>query len=387
MFDDLDEDLIAEENAAGSDQGLPEPRLMADWHGDPEIEKRLLDLTMSGRMPHALIFAGPEGIGKATMTFRLTRFLFCQKDTEEEGAGLFGDDLPAAKPENLFIPHDDPVFEKVASGGHPDLLVIERQIDEAKGRLRTNIDVKEARRVVPFLRMKAARGGWRIVIIDDADTMNRNAQNAILKILEEPPDHTLLVLIAHRAGALIPTIRSRCQVVTFPVLSYSPFVKLLHMENAAISGHETTILYNMSRGSVGQSLRIHEEGGLEAIDKTIALLSGFPKWDWPQIHAQADNLSRKGQEESYKAFRHVLLWSVEQLVRARALNKEPVPPLDTDGLKPLLKYFDLAQWTEICEKLKDHFQVIENANLDKRQAVIGAFSILGDTQQEIRKYG
>ena len=116
-------------------------------------------------------------------------------DTAQDSLFGGGDDL-AAPATTLDIPTDDPVFAKVASGGHPDLLVVERQTDPKTGQIKSNLDVQTARKVVPFLRMTSSDGGWRIVIVDDADLMNRNAQNALLKILEEPPQNTLLILVA-----------------------------------------------------------------------------------------------------------------------------------------------------------------------------------------------
>lgn len=230
MFEELEEELWDDEESllAGA-AGLAPPRQNRDWHGAPETEQKLRDLFMSGKPPHALIFAGPEGVGKSTMAYRLARFLLSGKaerpPEEEDGGGLFGEELsPLPVPENLYIAPDDPVFKRVASGGHPDFFVVEKQYDEKKNRVKDSVAVDDVRKVAPFLHMKASyEAGWRVVIIDDADTMTRSAQNAILKILEEPPAKALLILIAHRPGALLPTIHSRSRVMAFPPLTRAQF--------------------------------------------------------------------------------------------------------------------------------------------------------------------
>ncbi len=90
---------------------------------------------------------------------------------------------------------------------------MERAYDPRRKRLRGEIVVDDAREIGAFLRLTAAEGGWRVVVVDGADEMNRNAANSLLKILEEPPRQTLLILVAHSPGKLLPTIRSRCRQV------------------------------------------------------------------------------------------------------------------------------------------------------------------------------
>ena len=223
MFDDfVDEDSFFEEegaNASAPTSSLAPPRENGEVLGHDIIEQSLLSLYNNDKLPHALIFAGPMGVGKTTMAFRVARFLLKHGSADSNQDSLFGD--APAPPTNMHVPADDPVSHKVASGGHPDLRTIERPMDERKGTRKNSVDVETARTIAPFLRMSASEGGWRIVIVDEADTMNYFAQNAILKILEEPPPKALLILICNRLGAMIPTIRSRCR--TFNFHRYSKF--------------------------------------------------------------------------------------------------------------------------------------------------------------------
>lgn len=375
LFDELDSDDEFMTDDGSVDGGLSVARESALCVGHQALEKQLLALAESGRMPHALIFSGPEGIGKATMAFRLTRYLFRYgKDEEDSGGGLFGEALPPAeKPDHMDVAADDPIFRQVAAAGHPDLMTLEREIDEKTGRRKGGVAVDAVRKVAPFLRMTASQGGWRIVIVDDADTMNRSAQSALLKILEEPPQKALLILITHRLGAMIPTIRSRCRVTNFQPLSRDDFSILLRKDSPHLSAHDLDLLYGIAAGSAGQALSIMEEGGLEAVDKVLAVLESWPRWNWPEIHKLSDSLGRSGQDKSYQAFRDVFLWMNEEMLRAKA--RQTVLPEALRSLQELQGHYSLEEWIEICETLKDHFVKFDAANLDKRQAVLGAFMI------------
>src|SRR5437763_12254789 len=193
------------------DACAPAPRANPDLFGHEAAETALRRLFEQHRLPHALLLTGPRGIGKATLAFRLARFVLARSTGELE-PGLFGD--PAG--EGLAIPPDSGVFRRVASGGHADLLTVERAYDPRRRRLRGEIVVDDVRAIASFLRLTPAEGGWRVVIVDGADEMNRNAANALLKILEEPPSRALLLLVAHSPGRLLPTIRSRCR--RFPLM-------------------------------------------------------------------------------------------------------------------------------------------------------------------------
>ncbi len=191
--------------AETSGNGAPPPRANPDLVGHESAEAALRRLFQSGRMPHAVLMTGPRGIGKATLAYRFARFVLAH--------GANGDDVGrlAEDEGTLAVPAASGVFRRVASGGHADLLSVERAYDPRRRRLRSEIVVDETREIAAFLRLTAGEGGWRVVIVDGADAMNRSAANALLKILEEPPRQALLLLVAHNPGRLLPTIRSRCR--------------------------------------------------------------------------------------------------------------------------------------------------------------------------------
>src|SRR5215470_5545981 len=190
--------------AEPSETAAPPPRANADFIGHALAEQALLRAWQSNRLHHAWLMTGPRGVGKATLAFRFVRHVLSGDER-----GLFAD-----ASDTLAVPPTAPIFRQVASGGHPDLLTIERGYDEKRDRYRTEIVVDDVRELGGFLHLKAAAGGWRVVVIDSVDDLNRNAANALLKILEEPPAQALLLLVSHAPGRLLPTIRSRCRRLT-----------------------------------------------------------------------------------------------------------------------------------------------------------------------------
>jgi len=202
---------------------LQPPQKSSFFIAHDNVETALLKQWNINRMPHALVLNGLKGIGKATFAYRLARFAL--KESRDGGeSGLFGEE---GAPKTMDIANNHPVFTKIASGGHPDLLTIGRPFDDKKGQFKDDIPVDDIRKVAPFLRKTSSDGGWRVVIIDDANTMNRNGQNALLKILEEPPKNALLILVTHGAGGLLPTIRSRCRFVSFDALDENQIAEIL----------------------------------------------------------------------------------------------------------------------------------------------------------------
>ncbi len=358
------------------EEGLVHPRLMSFCLGHDKIEQELLKLLEQGKCPHALIFSGIKGIGKSTFAYRLARHVL-KTEKEDAGQGGMFDDLPAESPSSMDMDVNDPVFRLVASGAHPDLLGLERAVDEGKGTQKNSLDVEQLRKVAPFLRKTASYGGWRVVVIDDADTMNRNAQNALLKILEEPPSDTLLILVTHRIGALIPTIRSRSRVVDFSPLSQENIQTLMQRRGERITEQEITRLLHLSGGSIGKALQFLDEGGLEILERILMIFQQYPDWKQTDLHAMADEFARLDRGKSYESFAGLMLWLADELARAKARGQEQAAePLNLEVFGRILKNSSLESLIKICENLGEHFDQVSRASLDKRHGVMEAFSLM-----------
>jgi DNA polymerase III subunit delta' len=332
------------------------PRENADLVGHRQAERHLLDAWLSGRPHHAWLLTGPRGIGKATLGYRFARFVLAGGGE----ASLFG-----AGSDDLALSPDHPVFRRVAAGGHPDLVTIERGLN-TRGGLRSEILVQDARRVHDFLHLHAAEGGWRVVLVDSADELNENAANALLKILEEPPAKTLLLLICHNPGRLPATIRSRCRRLTLAPLERSEVERMLLARRPDLDPAQAATLADIAEGSIGDALRLANEGGATLCDELFGLLQPLPRLDLPATHKFCDRLAAPSAEGAYRSVTDLLLpWWLDRRVRQLVLARAPRPALDT--------------WMEVWDKIARLFERADSVNLERRQVVLTAFLALQAT--------
>ncbi|MEM8541798.1 MAG: DNA polymerase III subunit delta' [Pseudomonadota bacterium] len=248
---------------------------------------------------HALILDGERGIGKATAAFHLANFLLANDD--------------AAKTDVLNAPDVETItYRQIAQNVHPNLLYLTRPLkDDGKG-FKTVITVDEVRRLHRFLGMSASGGSKRVVVIDCLADMNRNAANAVLKLLEEPPHNTLFLLISHGMGGLLPTIRSRCQIVRFSSLETKDVETTLNqVASSMINSEEATKLAALSGGSVRHALMMARSGGLELRDTLNAFLDA-PNFDTATAHKLADVAGMRGSDEHNQLLRELVLEAVQK---------------------------------------------------------------------------
>jgi DNA polymerase-3 subunit delta' len=383
-FPERDED---EADAAGDAPAeVPEPRANPELFGHEAAEAGLLEAYNAGKLPHSLIIGGPRGVGKATLAFRLARFLMAQGG-ETAPAGLFGGPEAAR---SLALAPEHPVFRRVAAGGHADLITIERGRDpRKKDRLRGEIVVEDTRGVANFLRLTPAEGGWRIVVVDSADDMNRNAANALLKILEEPPRRSLLILVSHAPGRLLPTIRSRCRKLSLKPLPESEVVRLIARYRPDVPDTDARALALLAEGSIGRALDLAASGGLDLYRSLLKLMQALPDIDGPTLHSFADRLARAGAEDTYRTVTELLSQFLTRMISRAARTGgagggagageggwTDIVPGEGQGMGRLVQRRGLDQWVEVWEKVMRLFAQADGLNLDRKQVVLGAFFAL-----------
>ena len=241
--------------AADEPEEAPPPRLTDALYGHADAEAALLAAYRGGRVPHALLLVGPKGIGKATLAYRFARFVLAHPD--------------AAAPEvqaatSLAVDPEHPVARRMAAQAQADLLVIERTANE-KGNLRQQIAVDDVRRTVAFFGATAGEGGWRVAIVDAVDELNRSGANALLKVLEEPPERALLLLVCHSAARVPATLRSRCRIVTLrPLAPAEVAAALAAAVGRAPSDPQIQAAAAAAEGSVSRALDLPRRGSLGA---------------------------------------------------------------------------------------------------------------------------
>lgn len=363
---------------------VPEPRENPHFEGHSAAEATLAEAISTGRVHHAWLISGPRGIGKATLAFRFARHLLAGGGLHgDAGGGLFGPEETG--PAGLALAPASPVFQRVAAGGHADLLTVERAVDDKTGRRRSEIVIADIRRIAEFLSLTAIEGGWRVVLIDGAEDMNRNAANALLKTLEEPPARAILLLVSHAPGRLLPTIRSRCRRLTLGALPEETVEGLIARYRPDIATADRTALARIGEGSVGRALMLADTGGLALYEELVRLLAGLPEPDVARLHGTLDAIARTRNEagayQAYEVFTDLLGAWIARQVRARARGLEPAEIMPGEGevANRLAARASLDQWVEVWEKITRLFGRAARLNLDRKQVLLDAFFALGRT--------
>ncbi len=313
------------------------------WLAGHEIaEATLVAEAMAGRLHHAWLITGPMGIGKATLAFRFARWLL---------AGCPGPRLEVAD--------TDPVSRRVAAGTHADLVAIGRSFDEKRQRHRTEIVADDVRPIGDFLRRTAAEGGWRVVILDDADLLNRHAANALLKILEEPPPRAVLVLVSSSPGRLLPTIRSRCRLLRLAPLD--PLQMMLALERLLPEESEAdrSLLAELAHGAPGRAVELAREDGLALAKLVRDLLDGASSG--MAGYELVDRILHK--ERGFATFLALLDDAISE--KTRRTTRRGGTQSGTDWF---------ATWQNLHRIRTD----AERFNLDKRQALLSSLSLLSE---------
>lgn len=341
-------------------EGAPHPRDTARLFGQAAAEAEFLGAHARGRRHHAWLLSGPRGVGKATLAWRIARFLLAAP--QAAGAGLFAAPPP---PATLDVPPDHPVARRIRAGSEPRLFTLRRAWDDEKKRLRAVITVDEVRRMKGFLQLSASDGGARAVIVDPADEMNAAAANALLKMLEEPPAAVTFLIVSHQPAGLLPTIRSRCRELRLTTLAPGDLARAV----AAAGGEATqgSALAALAGGSVGEAIRLLNLDGLESYGAIVALFQGAPQIDRPAALHLAESAAARGAAERLDLLLSLFDLFLARLGRAGALG--PALPEAAPGEAALLARLspgpDAARrWADLHQSLGARARHGRAVNLD-----------------------
>ena len=333
-----------------------QPRETVSLHGHGEAEAVLLEAYRGGQCPHAWLVGGPHGIGKATLAYRMARFVLANP-------------LPSApavqKASSLAVDAAHPAARRIAADTHGGLLVLERTLND-RGVLRSEIAVDDARKTIPFFGATSAEGGWRVCIVDTVDELNANSANALLKVLEEPPARALFLLVSNAPARVIPTIQSRCRRLTLRTLATDDVIRAV-ADAAGIEADDRELVEaaGLAEGSVARALLLLGGETLGLQHKTEALLKALPQLDPKGLHGLGDSLTGNDRA-ALLAFTDALeRWMAAQLRGERANSDLP----------------RLARLSEVWEKVGRAVRETQEYNLERKPLVFSVFGMLAEAMR------
>lgn len=324
--------------------------------GHEEAEKFLLEAWKKNSLHNSWLISGVEGIGKATLAYRFARFLLSADENNKENY------------QSLNVGKDNQIFHLVAKDSHPDLKVLARDYTETDRKkvlkalksgeaLQDNelkelkksafIRVDDVRMINEFLSKRASNDGWRVVIVDSIDDLNTASANAILKILEEPPYKTIMLLISHNPNCLLPTIKSRCTKLYLQPLSETITASLLRRYRPEVSEKNIKGLAYLSAGSIGKAMSYADKDALDSYEKLSRIINSGKKFKLAELMAFVEAATI--DEDSYYLAQELVLKYVAENIKQSS---------------------DIEAMAEIWEKALKVFNEVEVLNMDKKQTLM-----------------
>lgn len=333
---------------------LPNPAAATELFGHEEAVQALEQAMASSRLHHGWLFYGRPGIGKATLAYRFARILLA--GPEQAGNGL-------------NLPSDHPVFQQVAGGHHPDLTVIAAERDPKTGKVKSTIPVDRVREATSNLRRTPAIARRRVLIVDGAELLNRNAANALLKPLEEPPSGAVLILISHRLGQVAATLRSRCAKLAFHGLDEPRLLDLLSRCSPDLSIEQKTAISALAKGSLGRALDLASGDWLSTYERVVRAIAAEPT-DALDLDDLAASLAKQSTKDGFASVTD-LLQTIFGRMTAVGTNRTTVALFrDEDQLLArLMQRQALDCWASLWEKIGRLSAAVDGLNLDHTQAL------------------
>jgi len=335
-------------------EGCLHPRAVYDLIGHSDAESKFLQAQKSGRLHHAWLLTGPTGIGKATLAYRMIRYML-------GGVSLLEN--------SLDIPQSDPIAQRVEALGHGNFVLLRRPYDHKTKKVRNDIPIADVRKLSKFFESTASEStSWRVCLIDRADDLNRNSENGILKLLEEPPEKTLFILLSSAPGRLLPTIRSRCMHLGLrPVPEAEISAWMGRLANA--SGDIIDAAVKLSRGAPGKALSLARNS-----DSVLRPLSRFLS-SLDRHSRDVDMSLAKSLSAANAVSTRALFWeALQDILQAQAVFAATGEW--HSAFKPLPTAKSPQAWQKAWETAKENQRVEAAINLDKTAVMFDTLSMI-----------
>ena len=344
------------------------PRLTRILTGHAKPQADFLAALNGGRMPHAWLLTGPKGVGKASFAYLAARLVLSGGSATAMSPALESDDA-----------------HLVEEGAHPDLFVLKRDYNPKTQKFRGDIPAEAARDLRQSFNLSAGRGGWRVAIIDSIDELNRYGVNALLKLIEEPPEKCLFLIICHNPGRLLDTIRSRCRMLSFNALDESDLQSIVHGRLEGSDPNEVAASAFLAQGSAGYALMLSEEGGFDLYREMIGVLETAPQLDVEKLHGLAGRFGARAAPEQFSIFCFLLSGWLHRYVRFASTGAgfQPVFEGEEALVNRLLDDgLGVEPFVALWEKVEQDSRAVEALNLDKKQAVLEWMTSFADASRK-----
>ena len=358
-----------------SDQfmGIPHPSETTTLFGQRKACEQFLEAFSADRLHHGWLLTGLRGIGKATLAWQIAKFLLTTPDPKKDPASLD----TAEKRTNLNVDENHPTVRRIRSGSERGLLHIQCPYDEKRKRFKQVITVDEIRKLNSFFTLSAMDGGRRIVIVDSADDMNRNASNALLKILEEPPQNAYLFLISHNPAKLLPTIRSRCCEIQLEVLDQSDLTNALRTLEIIFEDSDMPAILELAGGSVGEAIKLINQNGLSIYRTVLEVLSSLPSLDLNKIISISEQFNHSDGGEKFVFFVSLLDLALKRLALSPLKRNAPqtVKILNEQiiFLRLCPDHRSAVKWATLTQEISTQLRKGHAVNLDPASLILDTF--------------
>ena len=324
-----------------------------------ESQTALIEKACKGdRLHHAWLLCGPKGCGKASFAYHMSASLL------------------SAKTPNAFSPvpmtGDNAELRLLLSDAHPDFFVMKRRWQAKEEKFPQNISIETLRATQSGFNLSAARDGWRIGLIDAIDDIRPDVTNALLKMIEEPPDKTLFFIVCHNQGMVLDTIKSRCRKLPFNALSPDILKQIILDKRPETTPEEAAAAAFLAEGSAGRGLQLAAHGGLGLYQDLIGLLGALPQIDIEAVHALSGRFAMRAQADSFGSFAELFANWLYRMVRSHqsGMPWQPVFAGEQEATERLQAQMALEPTISLWDKVGQDRREADSLNLDRKQIII-----------------
>lgn len=363
--------------------GAPHPMLANEIIGHSSQKLSFLSSFASNRLPQCWLLAGDMGIGKASFAWLIAKFLLT---TKYQPADL-KIDLSKTNINSILEPQSGSTLNRIISGSEQRVYIVRRGYNEKRKAFFKNISIEDVRKLQSYCSLSIADGGKRIIIIDTADDLNKSSSNALLKLLEEPPKNTIFLLISHQPNHLLPTIKSRCQKLSFSNLDQTDLGAVLTAIGCKIEPSDEVSLSILSKGSAGAACRLINSNCINLYRDILNIASSLPNLNTNKILQLSQNYFAKAKPSEFEIFIEMMQHFFSRLCKTGVMQK-PVLPSVTDNEAKIMKSLcpnlkSARLWSEAANislaKLNKGYLL----NIDIESLILDAFIYLEECYQTI----